>query len=42
MKSLLDIKQATGFQITETGTDGGCGNAYLKGTKGKPAFVIKN
>lgn len=40
MKSLLEIQQANGLMIQQTGIDGGCGKLYLHGTKSKPAIVV--
>ena len=40
MKSLLEIQQANGLMIQQTGIDGGCGKLYLRGTKSKPAIVV--
>ncbi len=40
MKSLLEIQQANGLMIQQTGIDGGYGKLYLHGTNSKPAIVV--
>ncbi len=40
MKTLYEIKRLNNLIIYKTGSDGGCGNLYLSGTRAKPAIVI--
>ncbi len=40
MKSLQELKQADKLIIEQLGIDGGCGDIYLNGTRGKPLSVV--